>query len=233
MRNIAIITARGGSKRIPRKNIKDFLGKPILSYSIEAALKSNLFEEVMVSTDDDEIAEISKQYGARVPFKRSPQNSDDHATTADVLLEVINWYKDNEQREFDALCCLYPTTPFITPTILKNSLEKMNEGNFDSLFPIVEYPVPIQIALQRNPSGSVHLLNPDYALVRTQDMEHTYYDPGQFYWIKTPPFCAQKKVFFETSTGSFLISHLECQDIDNLNDWALAELKYKLLHQNS
>ena len=169
MSSIAIITARGGSKRIPRKNIKDFLGKPILAYSIEAALNSGVFDEVMVSTDDKEIAEIAEKYGAKVPFLRSEATSNDYATTADVLSEVIDRY-EKAGKFFDEVCCIYPTAPFITAAKLKAAIEELNRSDADALVPVVRFGFPPQRGFVIN-EGNLKFQYPEFALARSQDIE--------------------------------------------------------------
>ncbi len=229
MANIAIIPARGGSKRIPRKNIKDFLGKPIIAYSIEAALNSKLFEEVMVSTDDVEIAEIAKQYGAKVPFIRSEKNSNDFAATVDVLFEVINQYKILDKNFINA-CCIYPTAPFVTSDILNKGYEKMITGNYDTVFSVLRYSFPIQRAL-KVVDDKVKMFYPEFLESRSQDLEPSFHDAGQFYWFKTSVLETHNKLWTD-NTGKIEIDELKAQDIDNETDWKLAELKYELL-QNS
>lgn len=224
-KNIGIIPARGGSKRIPKKNIKSFLGKPIIAYSIQAAIDSKLFDEVMVSTDDQEIADISEKYGAKVPFIRSKENSDDFTTTQDVIEEVIQKYK-TQGKEFNNLCCIYPCAPFITPEILIKSFTQLNEKNFDTVFPIISYSSPIQRALRKY-KGKVSMILEENLTVRSQDLEDTFHDAGQFYWCKTKPLLNNKKIL-TSNTGGLEISELEAQDIDDETDWKLAELKYQL-----
>lgn len=227
MSNLCIIPARGGSKRIPRKNIKDFLGKPIIAYSIEAALKSELFDEVMVSTDDLEIAEIAQKYGAKVPFLRSEKNANDFATTYDVVEEVLLSYKQKEI-EFDNLCCIYPCAPFVTEKILKQAKEKLDIENLNTVFPILSFSFPIQRALKIE-KNKISMLYTEYSLTRSQDLEVAYHDAGQFYWAKTKELLKTKN-FVSTNTGFIIISELEGQDIDNEIDWKLAELKYQLVN---
>lgn len=228
MRNLALVPARGGSKRIPKKNIKDFLGKPILAYSIEAALKSGLFEDVIVSTDSIEIAEIAKKYGAEVPFLRSAKNSNDFATTADVINEVIISY-DSIGVTFDNICCIYPCAPFVTSVKLIDSYNKLVLDKFDSVFPVVKFGFPIQRALRLN-NGSLSYVNPEYALSRSQDLENSFHDAGQFYWLNSSKFIVNKKILSNNS-GAIVLSELESQDIDTYDDWLMAELKYKLLNE--
>ncbi|WP_055447264.1 pseudaminic acid cytidylyltransferase [Lacinutrix mariniflava] len=225
MANLAIIPARGGSKRIHRKNIKLFLGKPIIAYSIEAALKSNLFDEVMVSTDDKEIAEIAIQYGAKVPFLRSENNANDFAVIADVVEEVLISYSKNN-KTFNNVCCLLPTAPFITASKIIDAHLKMLNEKFDSVFPVLEYSFPIQRSLKMN-SNKVEMVWEENLNTRSQDLEPRYHDSGQFYWIKVSSFFRENKIFTSNS-GAIIISELEAQDIDTETDWALAELKYKM-----
>ena len=225
MRNLCIIPARGGSKRILRKNIKPFLGKPIVTYSIKAALDSGLFNEVMVSTDDSEIAEIAKKCGATVPFFRSKKNSDDFATTYDVIKEVIENYKKQEQ-EFDNLCCIYSCAPFVSANTLKLGFSKLIDENLDSVFPIISFSFPIQRALCDN-DGKISMIEEKYLNVRSQDLKKRYHDAGQFYWCNTVKLMESKKLL-TSNTGGIIISELDAQDIDTETDWKLAELKYQL-----
>lgn len=227
MPKLAIIPARGGSKRIPKKNIKPFLGKPIIAYSIIAAIESNLFDEVMVSTDDDEIAKIALKYGAKVPFFRSENNSDDFATTFDVINEVNNQYKLLNFK-FDFICCIYPCAPFVTSQKLKESFILLNDNNYDSVFPIMPFGFPIQRALKLDEKSKISFFNSDFGLSRSQDLEKSYHDAGQFYWIKTENGILKSNLITENA-GAILISELEGQDIDNEVDWKLAELKYEIL----
>ena len=226
MANLAIIPARGGSKRIPRKNIKPFLGKPIIVYSIEAAIKSNLFNEVMVSTDDEEIAKIAKQYGAKVPFLRSNDNANDFAVLADVVEEVVSNYSQNNQI-FENICCILPTAPFITSTKIIEAYKTLSNNNFDSVFPVLEFSFPIQRSLKIK-NNKVAMVWNEHLNSRSQDLEPRYHDSGQFYWIKTQSFLTEKKLLTNDS-GAIIISQLEAQDIDTETDWKLAEIKYKIM----
>lgn len=228
MGNICIIPARGGSKRISRKNIKYFLGKPIIAYSIQAALDSLLFDEVMVSTDDSEIAKIAVKYGAKVPFKRSDKNSDDFATTFDVIEEVIISYK-NEGREFDNVCCLYACAPFVTKELILESFQKLKSNNFDTVFPVIPYSFPIQRALIEK-NGKIFMIKENNLQSRTQDLEKTYHDVGQFYCCKIDRIMLNKKIL-TNNTGGIFVTELDAQDIDNHIDWKLAELKYSLRNE--
>lgn len=227
MRKIAIIPARGGSKRIPKKNIKYFLGKPIIAYSIEAALLSGLFDEVMVSTDDHEIAAIAKKHGASVPFYRSKKNSDDYATTIDVINEVIGEYK-KISREFEFTCCIYPCAPLISKNKLEESFLKLISSNLDCVFPMVRFGFPIQRAIRIDANDLIKMVQPEFMQTRSQDLEVSYHDAGQFYFFKTLEILKNNKLWTE-NTGFIELTEIESQDIDNLVDWNLAELKYKLI----
>lgn len=228
MKRLCIIPARGGSKRIPRKNIKPFMGKPIIAYSIEAALNSGVFDEVMVSTDDKEIADVARQYGASVPFMRSAETSNDYATTVDVLLEVINKYKE-QSKIFDVICCLYSTAPFVTSERLKEAASQISD-NVDACFTIVQYSYPIQRSLRINESEHVEMKFPEHLKSRTQDLEKVYHDAGQFYFVKTDALVQEETVWCKR-TAPLILSELEVQDLDTLTDWQLAEMKYQLLKE--
>ncbi len=228
MKTLAMITARGGSKRIPRKNIKEFNGKPIIAYSIEAALSSGVFDEVMVSTDDEEIAEIAKKYGAKVPFFRSEKTANDFATTVDVIEEVLNTYKERGE-EFDIFCCIYPTAPFITAKRLKDAVEELANSDADSLIPVVRFSYPPQRAMEIH-DGKLVFRQPENLSKRSQDLEPHFHDAGQFYVVRSESFFKNRGIM----VGDILpmeLSELEVQDIDNEVDWKLAELKYNLLNE--
>jgi len=224
--NIAIIPARGGSKRIPGKNIRDFLGKPIISYSIEAALSSGIFDEVMVSTDSEEIAYIAKKYGASVPFKRSEINSSDNAPAADVLIEVISEYK-KQNKSYDWLCCIYPTAPFVTEEKLRIAYSLIRQNDSDALLPVVSFSYPPLRCLVIN-NSFIEMLWPENINKRSQDLETLYHDVGQFYFYRTEALL-RDKVQYCKNTIPMILSELEVQDIDNEDDWKLAELKYRLI----
>ncbi|WP_026498304.1 pseudaminic acid cytidylyltransferase [Butyrivibrio sp. WCD2001] len=227
MSAIAIITARGGSKRIPRKNIKEFCGKPIINYSIEAALASGIFDEVMVSTDDEEIAEIAKKAGAKVPFFRSAETSNDTATTADVLLEVLDEYEKRGQ-SYEYGCCIYPTAPFVTARKLKEAMDELVKSGAESIVPMQEFSYPPQRGLFIDDKGLVKMLHPEYATTRSQDLQKQYHECGQFYIFRNDAFRIQKDTTMEKSIP-YIIDPVESQDIDNESDWLLAELKYRFL----
>lgn len=225
-KSIAIITARGGSKRIPNKNIKIFCGKPILAYSIEAAIESNIFSEVMVSTDSNEIANIAKKHGAKVPFMRSKMASGDFATTTDVIMEVLEKYKENGQ-EFSEFCCIYPTAPFLTPERLKKGMSLLD--NADSVLPVVRFSFPPQRCVIIK-DGHIQMKWPENINTRSQDLEPFYHDCGQFYCCKTDAFINEKKLILK-NTVPYIIDEREVQDIDNIEDWEIAELKYQLIQK--
>lgn len=227
MKTIAIIPARGGSKRIPRKNIKDFLGMPIIAYSIKAALESGMFDEVMVSTDDEEIAEVAKEYGASVPFLRSAETSNDFATTADVINEVLDKY-EGVGRKFDAVACIYATAPFVTPDRLKDAVGLIESKDFDSAFSCVEFSYPVLRSLTINTEGRIGMKWPEYKNSRSQDLEKFYHDAGQFY-ISTIEAFKNSNSFWGENTAPVILSELEVQDLDTPTDWVLAEMKYRLL----
>lgn len=225
MANVAIITARGGSKRIPRKNIKDFCGKPIMAYSIAAAKESGLFDEVMVSTDDEEIAAVAKKYGARIPFMRSAATSDDYSTTADVLNEVLTEYRKRGQ-EFEWMCCIYPTAPFVTDKILGEAWAYFQEKQADALTPVVKFSYPPQRCFVLK-TGYLRYKWPKYSCSRTQDLEPFYHDAGQFYFYRVQSFQKGKM----EKHVPYILTDMQVQDIDNMDDWEMAEIKYSRLHR--
>ena len=226
MNNLCIIPARGGSKRIPKKNIKSFLGKSIIAYSIEAAIQSKLFTEIMVSTDCQETADIALRYGAKVPFLRSKENSNDFATTYDVIKEVIDEYK-KDGVNFENICCIYACAPFVTANNLKHAYQELSNKQVDTIFPIIEYSFPIQRAVKIH-NEKIELFNIDHLNTRSQDLEKSYHDAGQFYWMKSENILNKGRIITDNCSG-IIITELEGQDIDNEIDWELAELKFKLL----
>lgn len=225
---IAIITARGGSKRIPKKNIKNFCGKPMIAYSIEAAVKSGLFDEVMVSTDSEEIAEIAGQYGADVPFMRSEKTAGDFATTSDVILEVLERYQEIG-KTFRYICCIYPTAPFITAEKLKEAMNLMEMHCPVGVMPVTAFSYPPQRCYVVDKEGMLTFKNKEYLNTRSQDLEVWYHDVGQFYFYDTKQFLKLNGDISEQILPVF-VSELEVQDIDNEDDWKIAELKYRLMN---
>lgn len=226
MNAVAIITARGGSKRIPRKNVKEFLGKPILLYSIEAALNSGIFEEVMVSTEDEEIAELARKAGAVVPFMRGDENANDFATTTDVLLEVVGEY-EKRGKHFEFGCCIYPTAPFVTAEKLRDGMEKLAASDADTLMPVVPFSFPPQRGMVIR-EDKLQFVQPEHALTRSQDLEHWYHDVGQFYCFRTENF-KRNKILTVGNVLPYVVSELEVQDIDTISDWKIAEMKYEAM----
>lgn len=229
MRKIAVITARGGSKRIPRKNIREFCGKPILAYSVEAALKSGIFDTVMVSTEDQEIAETAKRYGAEVPFLRNSRTAGDFVPTKDVLREVLEEYRSRGE-QYDVLCCIYPTAPFVTAARLREAARLLEENGADSVLTVARFSFPPQrcVVIQ---DGFLQFKWPENAQVRSQDLEPYYHDAGQFYCLNVESFLAQD-VLVMRKTVPLILPEMEIQDIDTEEDWKIAELKYRLLHDS-
>ena len=226
---LCIITARGGSKRIPRKNIKEFLGKPIIAYSISAATEAGIFDEIMVSTDDSEIAEVSRKFGAKVPFMRSEFASSDYASTRDVLVEVLNEY-EKRGKKFGYFSCIYPTAPFVTPEKLRNAFGLLKSSKADELTPVIQFSYPPQRAFVIRDGGLVYQY-PEYEFSRSQDLEPVYHDCGQFYFYRTDIYRGLEK-----GPGRkipMIMPEEETQDIDNISDWLLAEIKYRrfILHE--
>lgn len=222
-KRLAIIPARGGSKRIPRKNIKSFVGRPIISYPIAAAIKANCFDEIMVSSDDPEILAVARGLGANTPFVRSRDASSDEATTADVIKEVLSEY-EKVGRRFDEVCCLYPTAAFVTPSLLADSLNRMITSHAEACIPILPYTYNIQRALGIK-KGHLAYLFPEHELTRSQDLEPSYHDAGQFYWLKTEAFKRDVKIFLPKTVG-YPLPSIAAHDIDTLEDWDIAEFKY-------
>ncbi len=225
MKNLCIIPARGGSKRIPRKNVKPFLGKPMLVYSIEAAQKTGLFEEIMVSTDDEEIAKVAMHYGANVPFMRSSETASDYATTADVLKEVIAKY-DELGCTFDNFCCFYATAPLVQSKDVVSAFERLQKSDFTCVYPVVQFSYPIWRCLDLADDGTMTRHWPEYENSRSQDLPKEYHDTGTFYWYKTKEWLAG-----DIKIGGIEVSETTIQDIDTETDWKLAEMKYRLMYQ--
>lgn len=224
--SVAIITARGGSKRIPRKNIKPFLGRPILEYSIEAALRAELFQEVMVSTDDEEIAQVAQRAGARVPFFRSADTANDYATTADVVAEVLMSYEQSGMR-FRTACCIYPTAPFVSADTIRTAMLLLEREQADCVIPVVRFSFPPQRGVVVR-EGKLSPMWPENMAKRSQDLEPLYHDCGQFYCLNVESFQRQKAIWMENAVP-LIQDEKYVQDIDTPEDWEIAEMKYQLL----
>ncbi len=228
---LCIIPARGGSKRILRKNIKDFLGKPIIAYSIEAAIRSNLFDKIIVSTDDLEIAEVAQQYGAEIPFTRPANLADDYATTIDVINHTISYYH-KIGTALDIVCCIYATAPFTTSSDLIQAHNLMNsEKNIDYVFSATEFSFPIWRGFTINRSGFADMVWPENFAKRSQDFEKVYHDAGMFYFGKPEAFLTNQPIF-GNSSKPMLLPHYRIQDIDTLDDWQRAEVMYRVIYGN-
>ncbi|SHN89657.1 N-Acetylneuraminate cytidylyltransferase [Bathymodiolus heckerae thiotrophic gill symbiont] len=227
--NICVIPARGGSKRIPRKNIKAFNGKPIIAYSIEAALESNCFDQVIVSTDDNEIAEVAKTYGAKVPFIRPAELSNDYAGTIPVIKHTIEWLEDHNNT-IDNVCCLYATAPFIQSQTISKAFQQLQELKADYCFSVTSFAFPIQRSIRITQDDKVSMFYPENFNVRSQDLEEAYHDAGQFYWGKTQAFKDELPIFSETASPYILPRYL-VQDIDTTEDWIRAEVMYRVLQE--
>ncbi len=228
-KRIAIITAKGRSRRLPGKNTRPFFGKPIINYSIEPAIQSGLFDTVMVSTDDENIAEIARSCGAEVPFLRSPEMASDSALIYEVVEEVLTNYKSQQKRTFDWVCCMLPTAVFITPEKLRDAHQRLQaHPEMEGLFTVVRYADPIQRALQLDNDGQVSMVWPENVTAVSNDLPPRYHDGGQFWWIRPNALLEQHKMYADKSLG-MEIPEFEAVDLDNETDWQMAELKYRLL----
>jgi N-acylneuraminate cytidylyltransferase len=225
---IAIVPARGGSKRIPRKNIRPFLGRPILARVVETLLASGCFAEVMVSTENDEIASVALAAGAAVPFRRSAANANDTATTAAVLLEVLSAYSE-AGRTFPMFCCVYPVAVFATPALMRKGLQTLEDSGADTVIPVLRFSFPIQRAF-RVQGGALKMFQPEHMSTRSQDLEPAYHDAGQFYWARTASFLEQKTLYARKAVP-LVLDDMEAHDIDSEEDWRIAEFKYAYLNE--
>ena len=228
---LCVIPARGGSKRIFRKNIKLFLGKPIIAYSIEAAIDSALFDEIIVSTEDEEIAEISRQYGAKVPFMRPAQLADDFSPTNAVIRHAIEWFQKHEKK-FNEVCCTYPTAPFLTSEYIQRGYEKLNEAQSDFAVSVTAYPYPIQRAVFATNLGRLEMGQPEFMNTRSQDLPVAFHDAAQFYWGQAQAWLQGKALFTHGTVPVELPRHMVC-DIDTPDDWVCAEMMAKALQMPS
>lgn len=225
--NLCIIPARGGSKRIPRKNIKEFHGKPMIAYSIEAAKESGCFDRVIVSTDDAEIADLAKLWGAETPFIRPDNISDDYATTMDVIQHAIEWC-ENQGWQIDNVCCIYATAPFVQPADIKCGLTLLADSDINYAFSATSFAFPIQRAFYLDESGHVTMFQPEHLNTRSQDLIEAYHDAGQFYWGKVAAFKAALPLF-DSHSKPVLLPRNRVQDIDTPEDWEFAELLYEVV----
>lgn len=226
---IAIIPARGGSKRIPQKNIKDFSGKPMLSYAINACKDAGIFSTIMVSTDTEKIADIARKYGAEIPFLRSAKTSNDTAITYDVLEEVITMYRQIVRKEYSAVCCVYPCVPLLSGKTLKDAYDRFVTSGTDALIPVCKFPVPVEWAMKIE-NGLLVPNDRKAILIRSQDLSPQYFDAGMFYFIKTSALL-KYKTLTPVNTMGYIMNEKEIQDIDTPDDWTMAEMKYKVLKE--
>ena len=225
--NIAIIPARGGSKRIPRKNIKNFEGKPIIAYSIQAAIESSCFDKIIVSTDDLEIAKVAREWGAETPFVRPANISCDHSTTIEVINHAIGWF-ENKGWNISNICCIYPTAPFLDSADIISGLRLLSESNTQYSFSATTYAFPIQRAFFMDKCGRIEMFYPEHSNTRSQDLKDTYHDAGQFYWGKVEAF-KEELPFFANHSRPIILPRFRVQDIDTQEDWDTAEKKYRAL----
>ena len=229
--NIAIIPARGGSKRIPRKNIRDFCGKPLISYSIAAAKDCGLFDHIIVSTDDAQIRDIANEYGAETPFVRPAELADDHATTVQVIKQAVAWVQEHIGK-VDNVCCIYATAPFIQANALRHAYDLLIQKSVAGyVFSATTFPFPIQRAFKVKQTGLVEMFEPQNYMTRSQDLEEAYQDAGQFYWGSAGAYMSEK-IFFSTDSMAYVLPRHMVQDIDTLEDWKRAELMYEALKKN-
>jgi len=227
-KSVAIIPARGGSKRIPRKNIKEFFGKPLIAYSIQTALKSNLFDKIIVTTDDEEIAKIAKEYGADVPFIRPKELSDDFTGTGDVVKHALDYLKDKGE-EFDYICTIYATAPLLQPKYLIEGLKKLQNSDAVNAFSSTSMPFPIQRTFKINENGRCEMFTPEHYMTRSQDLEEAYQDAGQFYWTKLKR--VSDEIMFGKDSIAIVLPRYLVQDIDTLQDWQRAEMMYRVIQE--
>ena len=228
---LAIIPARGGSKRIPRKNIKPFCGKPMIAWSIEAALQSACFDQIIVSTDDAEIAEVASQFGATVPFMRPAELSDDHTGTIPVIRHAIEWF-NAQGKTVEQACCLYATAPFVSAEDIRRGLDVLQGSDCDYAFSVTSYAFPIQRAIRITEQGRVEMFNPEHFNTRSQDLEEAFHDAGQFYWGRAAAWREGRMIFSSSSMPVILPRH-RVQDIDTAEDWVRAEWMFKAMQSQA
>jgi N-acylneuraminate cytidylyltransferase len=230
---IAIIPARGGSKRIPKKNIKDFFGLPLIAYSIKAALESNLFDKVIVTTDDEKIAKIAKQYGAEVPFLRPKELSDDFTGTTDVINHAVD-YLESQGEKYEYICTIYATAPLLQEKYLIEGYEKLKSSDAVNAFSSTSMPFPIQRTFKLNKDGRCEMFTPEHYMTRSQDLEEAYQDAGQFYWTnRTRQKETENQVVFSDISIPIILPRYLVQDIDTLEDWKRAELMYEAIQRST
>lgn len=227
---LAVIPARGGSKRIPRKNIRPFCGKPMIAWSIEAARQSGCFDRIIVSTDDGEIAAVARDFGADVPFLRPPELSDDHTGTIPVIAHAIQWQQQHGESPTEA-CCIYATAPFVRAEDLQRGLDLLKHADCDYAFSVTSYAFPIQRALRIKENGRMEMFQPDHFNTRSQDLEESYHDAGQFYWGNTRAWLAGTPIF--SQSAPVILPRCRVQDIDTPEDWARAEWLFKAMSAES
>lgn len=227
--NVCIIPARGGSKRIPRKNIRDFCGKPMIAHSIETAREAAVFDRIIVSTDSDEIADIARSWDAEVPFMRPAELSNDHATTDDVILHALDWCSENGM-SVEYACCLYATAPFARSGDLREGLNVLQRTGSVSAFSVTTFPFPIFRGLKINDQGTLEMFWPEHGMTRSQDLPEAYHDAGQFYWLNVTKYLKVKHVYSEGAVPVILPRYL-VQDVDTEEDWQCAELIYEMLQR--
>ena len=227
MNNIAIIPARGGSKRIPHKNIKPFVGKPIIAYSINAAQKTNLFKRIIISTDSEKIAEVSRAYGAEIPFWRPPELSDDYTGLSEVIIHALQWLLDHGE-VVEYICCIYPTAPLLKSEYLCRGYELIKDNNAKSAIAVTSFSSPIFRAYKINDAGRIEMVWPENFNTRSQDWPDAIHDAGQFFWANARKYL-KEKTFLTSDTIPVTLPRYMVQDVDTLEDWKLAEFQYKLL----
>lgn len=224
---LAVIPARGGSKRIPRKNVKPFAGRPMIAWSIGAARASGIFDRIVVSTDDEEVAEIARAEGAEVPFLRPAELADDHTPTVPVIAHAIGWVSEHGATP-EVTCCIYATAPFIRAADLARGAALLDETGADYAFPVTSFPFPIQRGVRLTANGRMEMFSPEHALTRSQDLEEAYHDVGQFYWGRTEAWLAGRTLI-GPGAAPIIIPRHRAQDIDTPEDWTRAEMMFRIL----
>lgn len=225
---VAVIPARGGSKRIPKKNLRPFCGKPIIAWSIEAARTTGCFDRIIVSTDAREVAEVATRCGAEVPFLRPDELSDDHTGTVPVVAHALRWLRDMQSIDVSHVCCIYATAPFLDPDDLREGCERLCASAADYAIAVTRYSYPIQRALRIGDDGHVHMFHPELAGTRSQDLEPAFHDAGQFYWGTATTWLAGKTILSARSVP-VVIPGYRAHDIDTEDDWSRAELMFRAL----